>query len=160
MYSHNQKVMNEEKIASIVNDLWDNKNPSDGAALLEDTPFTGSCATPTLIPDNELSCKIRSLNYERRKLFDIVQGWAKRYAENKSFSSLAVVETLHIFLTDDADCTKLILMKVMNQSLTKILYGNLSVDKPKVLLKSRCCHLYWWFYDTYCTKYPSRSLWK
>ena len=45
------------------------------------------------------------------------------------------MEPLHIFLTGDAGCAKSFLMKVMSQSLTKILsYGNVSLDKPKVLL--------------------------
>ena len=41
---------NQEEIALIVNDLLDNENPSDGALLLEGTPFIGSYSTPTLIP--------------------------------------------------------------------------------------------------------------
>ena len=96
--------------------------------LLEETPFIGNYSTPILIPDDELNCKIRSLNYEQRKLFDIVQGWAKHYVKSKSFS-------LHILLTSDAGCGKSFLMKVMYQSLTKIFsYRNMSLDKPKVLL--------------------------
>ena len=42
---------------------------------------------------------------------------------------------LHIFLTGNAGCGKSFLMNVLYQSLTKILsYGNVSLDKPKVLL--------------------------
>ena len=42
---------------------------------------------------------------------------------------------LHIFLTGHASCGKSFLMNVLYQSLTKILsYGNVSLDKPKVLL--------------------------
>ena len=44
------------------------------------------------------------------------------------------LEPLHIFLTGNASCGKSFLMKVLHQSLTKILsYGNVSLDKPKVL---------------------------
>ena len=126
---------NQDEIALIVNDLLHNENPSDGAVLLEETPFIGNYSTPILIPDDELNCKIRSLNYEQHKLFDIVQGWAKRYAKSKSFSLLTVPEQLHILLTSDAGCGKSFLMKVMYQSLTKIFsYRNISLDKPKVLL--------------------------
>ena len=126
---------NQDEIALIVNDLLHNENPSDGAVLLEETPFIGNYSTPILIPDDELNCKIRSLNYEQRKLFDIVQGWVKRYAKSKSFSLLTVPEQLHILLTSDASCGKSFLMKVMYQSLTKIFsYRNISLDKPKVLL--------------------------
>ena len=45
-----------------------------------------------------------------------------------------MVEPLYIFLTGDAGCGKSFLMKVMYQSLTKFFsYGNVSLDKPKVL---------------------------
>ena len=45
------------------------------------------------------------------------------------------LEPFHIFLTGNAGCGKSFLMKVLHQSLTKILsYGNVSLDKPKVLL--------------------------
>ena len=46
-----------------------------------------------------------------------------------------MLEPLHIFLTGDAGCGKSFLMKVIYQSLTKIFsYGNVSLDKTKVLL--------------------------
>ena len=51
---------NQEEIVLTVNDLLDNENPSDGAVLLDDTPFVGNCTTLTSIPDDELNCKIRS----------------------------------------------------------------------------------------------------
>ena len=126
---------NQEQIALIVNDLLDNENLSDRAVLLEDTPFIGHYSTPTLISDDELSCKIRSLNYEQCKLFDIIQDWAKHYVKSKSFSLLTVVEPLHILLAGGECCGKSFLMKVMYQSLIKIFsYGNVSLDKRKVLL--------------------------
>ena len=44
-------------------------------------------------------------------------------------------ELLRIFLTCNPGCSKSFLMKVLYQSFTKILsYGNISLDKPKVLL--------------------------
>ena len=130
-----QQDENQEEITLRVHDLLDNENPSDGAVLLDDTLFIGSYSTPILIPDDELNCKMMSLNYEQRKLFDIVQGWEKRCVKSKSFSQLTVVEPLYIFLTDDAGCGKSFLMKVIYQFLTKIFsYGNVSLDKPKFLL--------------------------
>ena len=45
------------------------------------------------------------------------------------------LEALHIFLASNAGCGKSFLMKVLYQSLTKILsYGNVSLDKPNILL--------------------------
>ena len=46
-----------------------------------------------------------------------------------------LLEPLHIFLTSNAGCGKSFLMKMLYQSLTKILsYGNVSLDKPNTLL--------------------------
>ena len=103
--------------------------------LLEDTTFIGSYTAATFFPDGELNCKIRLLNYEQHKSFDIVQSWAKRYVKSKSCSPLTVAEPLHIILTGDAGCGESLLMKVIYQSLTKIFsYENVSLDKTKVLL--------------------------
>ena len=114
---------NQEQIASTVNDLLNYESPSDGAVLLRDAPFIGSYNAPILIPDDELNCKIRSLIYEQRKLFDSAQGSAKCYVKCKSFSPLAVVEPLRIFLTVDAGCCGAsFLMQVMYQSLTKFFF--------------------------------------
>ena len=66
-----QQDENQEEITLIGNDLLNNENPSDGAVLLEDTLFIGSYSTPTLIPDDELNYKIRSLNYEQHRLLTL-----------------------------------------------------------------------------------------
>ena len=86
------------------------------------------------MPDYELNAMIRSLNHKQRTLFNIVHSWAKQYVKS-SVLSLQNLEPFHIFLTGNAGCGKSFLMKVLYQSLTKTLsYGNMSVDKPKVLL--------------------------
>ena len=78
---------------------------------------------------------IRSLNHRQRTLFNTVHSWAKQYVKSRSALSLQNLELLYIFLTGNAGCGKSSLMKVFYQSLTKTLsYGNVSVDKPKVLL--------------------------
>ena len=87
------------------------------------------------MPDSELNTKIRSPNENQQQLFNILQSWAQQQVKNKSVSYLSIIESLHIFLTGDADCGKSFLMKVIYQALTKTLsYGNSSVHKPKVLL--------------------------
>ena len=48
-----------------------------------------------------------------------------------------MVKPLYIFLTGDAGCGKSFLIKLMYQSLTKVFsYGNVSLDKAKVLFMS------------------------
>ena len=90
---------------------------------------------PVLIPDSEINSKIQSLSQKQRELFDMVLSWAKKSIKTKSMPDAQPLEPLHIFLKDCASCGELFLMKVLYQSLTKILsYGNVSLDKPKVLL--------------------------
>ena len=90
---------------------------------------------PVLIPDSEIISKIRSLNLKQREIFDMVQSWAKKSIERKSMPDAQPLKPLHIFLTGNAGYGKSFLMKVIYQSLTKILsYGNVSLDKRKVLL--------------------------
>ena len=106
----------------------------DEAVFLDDISSLPAYTTPTLMPDCELNAMIRSLNYKQRTLFNIVHSWAKQYVKS-SVLSLQNLEPFHIFLTGNAGCGKSFLMKVLYQSLTKTLsYGNVSVDKPKVLL--------------------------
>ena len=65
----------------------------------------------------------------------MVQSWAKKSIKIKSMLDAQPLEPLHIFLTGNAGCGKSFLMNMLYQSLTKILsYGNVSLDKPKVLL--------------------------
>ena len=54
-----QKYENSEEIALIVNDLLDNKNPSDGPVLLEDTTFIESYSKPALILDDGLKIQVK-----------------------------------------------------------------------------------------------------
>ena len=65
----------------------------------------------------------------------MVLSWARKSIKTKSMPDAQPLEPLHIFLKGCANCGKLFLMKVLYQSLTKTLsYGNVSLDKPKVLL--------------------------
>ena len=65
----------------------------------------------------------------------MVQSWEKKSIKTKSMPDAQPLERLHIFLTVNAGCGKLFLMKVLYQSLKKILsYENVLLDKPKVLL--------------------------
>ena len=116
--------------------LDDIENHSDDEAVfLDDISSLSAYTTPTLMPDCELNAMIRSLNHKQRTIFNIVHNWAKQNVKSRSALSRQNLEPLYIFLTGNAGCGKSFLMKVLYQSLTKTLsYGNVSVDKPKVLL--------------------------
>ena len=113
--------------------LDDIENQSDDEAVsLDDISSFPANTAPTLIPDGELNAMIRSLNHKQCTLFNTVHSWAKQYVKNRS--ALSIQNLKPLFLTGNAGCAKSFLMKVFYQSLTKTLsYGNVSVDKPKVL---------------------------
>ena len=112
-----------------IENRWD-----DEEVFLNDISSLAAYTTPTLMSDCELNAIIRSLNHKERTLFNIVHNWAKQYVKSRSALSLQNLEPLYIFLTGKAGCWKFFLMKVLYQYLTKTLsYGNVSVDKPKIL---------------------------
>ena len=85
--------------------------------------------------DNELNSKIQLLNQKQHKLFNKVQSWAKQYVQNKLRADPLKHEPLHIFLIGNASCRKSLLVRVIYQSVTKLLsYGSTLEDKPKALL--------------------------
>ena len=117
------------------NFLEDDESISDGPIFTSDTSNLRMYTSPTLISDINLNAMIRSLNQRQRALYNMVHSWAKQCIKSNLGSTLVNMEPLHIFLTGNAGCGKSFLMKVLYQSLNKTLsYGNVSLDKPKVLL--------------------------
>ena len=66
----------EIEIREAVDSLLENENPAEEAVLLEDMSQIKS-TRPVFIQDEELNSRIRSLNDEQRKSFDLVHCWAK-----------------------------------------------------------------------------------
>ena len=134
-FSQHENDEVQAEVAAVINDMLEDESFTADAVLLDDSSLNiPSYTAPVLIPDNEISSKIRSLNRKQRELFDMLQTWAKKSIKIILMSDAQPLEPLHIFLTGNAGCGKSFLMKVLHQSLTKILsYGNVSLDKPKVL---------------------------
>ena len=106
----------------VINDILEDESFTDDVALIVDTSLNMSSYTaPAIIPDIEISSKIKSLNRKQRGYFDIVQGWAKLSMKIKSMPDAQTLELLHICLTGNTGCDNSFLMKVFYQSLTKIL---------------------------------------
>ena len=108
----------QAELAAVINDIREDESFTYDAVLLHDTSVNmPSYTAPVLIPDSEINSKVRSLDQKQRELFGMVQSWAKKSIKTK--------------LIPDAQ----LLVKVPYQSLIKILsYGNVSLDKSKVLL--------------------------
>ena len=123
------------ELASTANDLLDQEDETDSNLLFEESSLLPSYTAPILMSDNELNSKKQLLNQKQLKLFNKIQSWAKKYVQNKLTADPLEYEPLHIFLTGNAVCGKSLLMRLIYQSLTKILsYRSILVDKPKALL--------------------------
>ena len=121
-------------LASTANDLLNQEDETDSNLLFEESSLLPSYTDPILMSDNGLNSKIQLLNQKQRKLFNKVQSLAKKYVQNKLTADPLEHEPLHMFLTGHAVCGKSLLMRLIYQSLTKILsYRSILVDKPKAL---------------------------
>ena len=121
-------------LASTANDLLNQEDETDSNLLFEESSLLPSYTAPILMSDNGLNSKIQLLNQKQRKLFNKVQSLAKKYVQNKLTADPLEHEPLHMFLTGNAVCGKSLLMRLIYQSLTKILsYRSILVDKPKAL---------------------------
>ena len=110
------------------------EDPADDAVILDDNSLPSATA-PTVISDDELNTKIRSLNQMQREYFEIIYDWAKRFVKNLSAVSKIEIKPLYIFLTGGAGTGKSHLIKTIYHALTKTFsYRAMTLDKPKVLL--------------------------
>ena len=125
----------QAELASTANDLLDQEDETHSNLLFEESSLLPSYTAPILMSDNELNSKIQLLNQKQRKLFNKVQSWQSSMFQNKLRADPLKHEPLHIFLIGNASCRKSLLVRVIYQSVTKLLsYGSTLEDKPKALL--------------------------
>ena len=61
-----------------VSDLAAFEDPADDVVIVIDNNYAISNNSNSIIHDDELKEKIRSLNRKQRQVFDIIQDWAKK----------------------------------------------------------------------------------
>ena len=89
----------------------------------------------TLLPDIELDARIRNLNSQQRKVFDVIHKWARDYVKNLSCKSPKVIEPFHIFLSGGGGVGKSHLLTTIYHSVTKLLmYKGGEPSKQRVLV--------------------------
>ena len=110
------------------------EDPADGALVIDNNYAIFNNAN-SIIHDDELNEKIRSLNRKQRQILDIIHDWAKRYVKNLQVHIPFGINTLIVFITGNGGCGKSHLIRTIYHSLTKTLSNRaMSSDKPKVLL--------------------------
>ena len=129
----NQENDHVEELLDNTNDLA-SENPDDDALILN-VSHVIPATSPTVISDDELNVKIRSLNQKQREYFEVIYNWAKRFVKNLSAVTKIEIKPLYIFLTGGAGTGKSHLIKTIYHALTKTFsYRAMNLDKPKVLL--------------------------
>ena len=116
---------------------------SDGIQS-SDTPhsFSGYAATltqiSTVLTDEDLSQKIRSLNLKQRRVFGFVYNREKSYIISKSVSGKQVPVPFHLFLSGDGGCEQSHLIKTIFHSVSYF-YIKTEVQISQELY--RCCSI-------------------
>ena len=86
---------------------------------------------PQISPDNEIAEGINSLNSKQSEIFNMFCAWAKEYIKYDGHN----VEPVHIFLSGSGGTDKSHLVKVIYNTILKILlYHRKDQKSPRVLL--------------------------
>ena len=85
--------------------------------------------------NKEINLMISQLNPKQRKIFNVVNKWARQSLQNRSADSTLNIPPLRVFVTGNAGTGKSFLIKTLHSSVSKTLnFITSSVEKPKVLL--------------------------
>ena len=136
MYSqlNNTLINNQDPHSQIENDEipgaeYPNNNDSEDA----ETNKTSTIPTfmSQILPDEEITEGINSLNSKQREVFNVVHKWAKEYVKCNGRN----IEPIHIFLSGSGDTGKSHSVKVICNAISKILlYHCKDSEKCRVLL--------------------------
>ena len=86
---------------------------------------------PKILPDDEITGGINSLNSNQREVFNVVHKWVKEYVKCNGHN----VEPIHILFSDSEGTDKCYLVKVIYNATSKTLpFHCKDLEKPSVLL--------------------------
>ena len=107
----------------------------DNTLINDPTISTTSAEVATVLPDDVINQKIRSLNLKQRQMFSKVHKWARDYTKNLSCKTTKERLPFHIFLTGDGGAGKSHLVKTIYHAMHKLLlrHGG-SPEKARILL--------------------------
>ena len=88
-----------------------------------------------IMSNDEINSLITSLNFKQRKVFNILNSWARKKVANRSSENPVLIDPLQIFITGGAGTGKSHLIRTIHASVTKtLMFNSQSLEKPKVLL--------------------------
>ena len=123
----------EEELISMQNE--DNHEIEDAELTPSSELLPPSTTILSVLCDNEINDKIRSLNFKQREIFEVILTWAKMFVKYRNSELERNVEPLHIFLTGQGGCGKSHLVKTIYHSLSKLLLRKgADPGRPRVLL--------------------------
>ena len=129
---------NDEIDQELLETLGDNNGEDDveddNQPMCVET-VTRNVTNISILNDNEINAKIRSLNFKQRQIFDIIHGWAKDFMKNLSSKAPKTILPFNLFLTGSGGCGKSHLIKTIYHSITKLLlFHGGNPDKIRVLV--------------------------
>ena len=96
------------------------EDPADDAVVI-DNNYAISNNSNSIIHDDDLNEKFRSLNRKQRQIFDIIiTDWAKKYVLQAHMPIF--IKPLYVFITGNGGCGKSHLIRTIYHSLTKTLF--------------------------------------
>ena len=102
--------------------------------------IVSSLLNDTILKDNEINCKIRSLNFKQRQIFHFIHNWAMSYTKVNSGNYPEQSKPFYVFGSDSGKCGKTFLIKTIFHAVSKVfLYRSYDAAKHKVLLLSPIC---------------------
>ena len=121
-----------EQLLETVRDLTPD-DPDDEPELFTSEMDITVPIRPTLLSDDALNEKIRSLNIQQRQMFDVVSKWARDTVKYLSSKSAKKVKPIYIFLTGKDGCGKSHLINNNTHSVSKTLsYHGKDPEKCRV----------------------------
>ena len=95
--------------------------------------LSDSIVQPTVLADEEINVRVRSLNRQQKEVFDVVHSYASRHLKNLNSTEPIQLKQLCLFITGNAGTGKSFIVRLLFDHLTK-LFSFKNPMREKVLL--------------------------
>ena len=82
--------------------------------------IVASLLNDTILSDNEINYKIRSLNFKQRQIFHFIHNWAMSYTRVNSGNYPEQSKPFYVFGSDSGKCGKTFLIKTIFHAVSKV----------------------------------------